>query len=52
MLNVYEGRLGEIISHPRLNRGVSYKTLIWTDIYSLKKHISTGESYRPTEHWW
>lgn len=52
VLKEYEQTLDETVSHPRLNRKVSYKTLIQTDVYSLKKHILTDEPYRPTERWW
>lgn len=52
VLEAYEKTLDETVSHPRLNRNVSYKTLVQTDVYSLKKHILTGEPYRPTERWW
>ncbi len=52
VLKEYEQTLDETVSHPRLNRKVSYKTLIQTDVYSLKKHILTNEPYRPTERWW
>jgi CRISPR-associated protein Cas1 len=52
VLKEYEQTLDETVSHPRLNRKVSYKTLIQTDVYSLKKHILTDEPYQPTERWW
>lgn len=52
VLEAYEELLAETVHHPRLDRHVSYKTLIQTDVYSLKKHILTGEEYRPTERWW
>jgi CRISPR-associated protein Cas1 len=52
VLKEFEKTLDETVQHPRLNRKVSYKTLVRTDIYSLKKHLLTGESYRPTERGW
>jgi len=52
VLEAYEQLLDETVSHPRLDRKVSYKTLIQTDVYSLKKHILTGEPYHATERWW
>ncbi len=52
VLKLYEETLDETVEHPRLNRKVSYKTLVQTDVYSLKKHILTGESYHPTRRWW
>ncbi len=52
VLEEYEETLDETIEHPRLNRKVSFKTLVQTDVYSLKKHILTGEPYHVTERWW
>lgn len=52
VLEEYEETLDRTVEHPRLNRNVSYKTLVRTDVYSLKKHVLTGEPYRPTERWW
>jgi CRISPR-associated protein Cas1 len=52
VLEEYEETLDRTVEHPRLKRKVSYKTLVQTDVYSLKKNILTGEPYRPTERWW
>jgi len=52
VLEEYESTLDETIEHPRLKRNVSFKTLVKTDVYSLKKHILTGEPYHATERWW
>lgn len=52
VLEEYEETLDETVEHPRLKRKVSFKTLVQTDVYSLKKHILTGEPYRATERWW
>ena len=52
VLEEFELTLDRTVKHPRLQRKVSYKTLVQTDVYSLKKHILTGEDYRPTERWW
>ena len=52
VLEAYEETLDRTVEHPRLNRKVSYKTLVQTDVYSLKKHVLTSEPYRPTERWW
>lgn len=52
VLEEFEQTLDETIKHPRLNRKVSFKTLIQTDVYSLKKHILTNEPYHATERWW
>lgn len=52
VLEEYEETLDETIEHPRLKRKVSFKTLVQTDVYSLKKHILSGEPYHATERWW
>lgn len=52
VLAEYEETLDRTVKHPRLKRKVSYKTLVQSDVYSLKKHVLTGEPYRPTERWW
>ena len=52
VLEEFEKLLDETVAHPRLKRNVSYKTLVRTDILSLKKHILTGEEYHATERWW
>lgn len=52
VLEEYEKTLDETVKHPRLSRHISYKTLVQTDVYSLKKHVLTGEEYHPTERWW
>lgn len=52
VLEAFEEMLDETIDHPRLERKVSFKTLVQTDVYSLKKHILTAEPYQATERWW
>jgi len=52
VLEEFEKLLDETVAHPRLERKVSYKTLVRTDVLSLKKHILTGEEYHATERWW
>lgn len=52
VLEEYEKTLDRTVKHPLLSRNVSYKTLVQTDVYSLKKHVLTGEPYHPTERWW
>jgi len=52
VLEEFEKLLDETVAHPRLKRNVSYKTLVHTDVLSLKKHILTGEEYHATERWW
>lgn len=52
VLEEFEKLLDETVAHPRLKRNVSYKTLVRTDVLSLKKHILTDEEYHATERWW
>jgi CRISPR-associated protein Cas1 len=52
VLEEFEQTLDRTVEHPRLERNVSYKTLVQTDVYSLKKHILTREPYHATERWW
>ncbi|ELY32098.1 CRISPR-associated protein Cas1 [Haloferax volcanii DS2] len=52
VLEEFERSLDQTVQHPRLKRKVSFKTLIQTDVYSLKKHLLTGEPYHATEKWW
>lgn len=52
VLEAFEKTLDETVEHPRLKRKVSFKTLVQTDVYSLKKHLLTGEPYHATERWW
>lgn len=52
VLKEFEETLDETIDHPRLHRKVSFKTLVQTDVYSLKKHVLTEEPYHATERWW
>ena len=52
VLEEFEKLLDKTVAHPRLKRNVSYKTLVRTDVLSLKKHILTGEEYHATERWW
>lgn len=52
VLEEFERMLDETVNHPRLKRKVSFKTLVRLDVYSLKKHLLTGEPYLATEKWW
>jgi CRISPR-associated protein Cas1 len=52
VLETFEEMLDETVEHPRLDRKVSFKTLVQTDVYSLKKHVLTDEPYHATERWW
>ncbi|MDD4518377.1 MAG: type I-B CRISPR-associated endonuclease Cas1b [Limnochordia bacterium] len=47
VLRTWEERLRETITHPRLNRKVSYRTLIKMEVYKLERHILGDAEYRP-----
>lgn len=46
----YEARLKETISHSRLKRKVSFRTLIRLEAYKLEKHVLSVASYQPYHH--
>ena len=48
----FEEALERTVKHPRLERKVSYQYLLRLEVYKLKKHLLTGESYDPFERWW
>ena len=48
----YEKKLETTIKHRKLNRKVSYRTLIRLECYKLIKHFTGDEIYRPLKAWW
>lgn len=48
----FEQTLDETVSHPRLNRKVSYQYLLRIEVYKLKKYLLTGEEYISFKRWW
>lgn len=48
----FEQTLEETVEHPNLKRNVSYQYLLRLESYKLKKHLLTGESYKPFKRWW
>lgn len=51
-VRVFEERLKETIQHRRLNRSVSYQSLIKLECYKLTKHLLNIEEYQPFRAWW
>lgn len=47
VLAEYEDTLDRTVEHPRLKRKVSYKTLVQTDVYSLKKACANRRTVSP-----
>ena len=52
VLRAWEGRIGETIEHPGLNRNVSYRGLVRMEAYKLQKHILEGIPYEPYSSRW
>jgi len=48
----FEETLERTVDHPGLNRKVSYQYLLRLEAYKLKKHLLTGEEYKPFKRWW
>ncbi len=48
----FEETLERTVDHPKLNRKVSYQYLLRLEAYKLKKHLLTGEDYKPFKRWW
>ncbi len=52
LLKEMEELLAETVEHPDLNRHVSYQHLMRLEVYKLKRHLLTGESYVAFRKWW
>ncbi len=52
LLKEYDEKLNTTIQHRRLDRSVSYRTLIRLECYKLVKHISNIEPYEGFKMWW
>jgi CRISPR-associated protein Cas1 len=52
LLKEFETVLDETIEHPDLHRHVSYQHLLQLEVYKLKRHLLTGESYTAFKKWW
>ena len=48
----FEETLEKTVEHPHLDRKVSYQYLLRLEAYKLKKHLLTGEKYKPFKRWW
>lgn len=48
----YQNKLETTIRHKKLNRDVSYKTLILLELYKIEKHLMNDEEYEPYEAGW
>jgi len=48
----YQNKLEATINHKKLDRDVSYKTLILLELYKLEKHLMNDEEYVPYEAAW
>lgn len=52
LLKEFETVLAETIEHPDLKRHVSYQHLLQLEVYKLKRHLLTEESYTAFRKWW
>lgn len=48
----FEAKLQTTIKHRKLNRNVSYRSLIRLECYKLIKHFIEDELYKPLKAWW
>lgn len=51
-VSAYEEKLNTTIKHRRINKQVSYRTLIRMECYKLIKHITEIEQYDAFKAWW
>lgn len=51
-LREYEKKMKTTIKHRKLNRKVSYRTLVRLEGYKLVKHFLNDEVYKPLKAWW
>ncbi len=51
-INEYDQKLATTIKHRKLNRSVSYRTLIRYECYKLIKHLLDSEEYQSFKIWW
>lgn len=51
-LKEFDERMNITIKHKKLDKSVSYKTLIEIELYKLIKHITNDEKYSGFKMWW
>ena len=51
-IRAFEERLKETFHHRRLNRTISYQSLVKLECYKLTKHLLGIEEYQPFKAWW
>lgn len=51
-LREFEKKMATTIKHRKLNRNISYRSLIKLECYKLIKHFIEDEKYRPLKAWW
>lgn len=51
-LQAFEEKLNTTITHRRLKRKVSYRTILRLECYKLIKHLLGDEVYTPFKAWW
>lgn len=48
----FDSRMNQTVMHKKLDRDVSYRTLIRLELYKLVKHITGVEEYEGFKMWW
>lgn len=48
----FEKKMATTIKHRKLNRSVSYRSLIKLECYKIIKHMIEDEKYKPLKAWW
>jgi len=51
-VELFSRRLKETVTHPRLKRKISYRSMIQQECYNLIKHLLGIESYNAFRVWW
>lgn len=51
-ISEFDEKLKTTIKHKKLNRKVSYKTLVRLECYKLVKHMIEGQKYEGLRMWW
>lgn len=51
-LREFEKKMATTIKHRKLNRNISYRSLIKLECYKLIKHFIEDEKYKPLKAWW
>lgn len=51
-LREFEKKMATTVQHRKLNRSVTYRSLIKLECYKLIKHLIEDDQYKPLKAWW